>query len=42
MSHAPLQASYLYKQMGRQVAGSRLLVGFLQPNQSIVKDLEDI
>lgn len=39
MAHARLQASYLNEQMGRQVAGGRLLAGFLQNGQAVVKDL---
>ncbi|HEL4265732.1 TPA: hypothetical protein ACG4OH_000180 [Stenotrophomonas maltophilia] len=39
MAHARLQASYLNGQMGRQVAGGRLLAGFLQNGQAVVKDL---
>ncbi|WP_414576859.1 hypothetical protein [Stenotrophomonas sp. FR024] len=39
VSHARLQASYLNEQMGRQVAGGRLLAGFLQKGQAVVKDL---
>lgn len=34
-----LQANYLNEQMGRQVAGGRLLGGFLQKGQAVVKDL---
>ncbi|EVT69033.1 hypothetical protein X548_16555 [Stenotrophomonas maltophilia 5BA-I-2] len=39
MAHARLQAGYLNERMGRQVAGGRLLVGFLQKSQAVVKDL---
>lgn len=39
IAHARLQAGYLNEQMGRQVAGGRLLVGFLQKSQAVVKDL---
>lgn len=39
MAHARLQASYLNKQMGRNVAGGRLLAGYLQEGQAVVKDL---
>lgn len=39
MAHARLQSSYLNEQMGRQVAGGRLLAGFLQNGQAVVKDL---
>lgn len=38
-AHARLQAVYLNEQMGRQVAGGRLLVAFLQKSQAVVKDL---
>lgn len=37
-----LQAHYLNEQMGRQVAGGRLLIGFLQQGQAVVKDLGPI
>ncbi|CAM4366725.1 hypothetical protein [Stenotrophomonas lactitubi] len=33
------QAAWLNNQEGRQVAGGRLLAGFLQKNQAVVKDL---
>ncbi|WP_127564257.1 hypothetical protein [Stenotrophomonas indicatrix] len=39
IAHARLQAGYVNEQMGRQVAGGRLLVGFLQKGQAVVKDL---
>ena len=39
MAHGRLQASYLNEQMGRQVAGGRLLAGFLQQGQAVIKDL---
>lgn len=39
MTAGRLQANYLNEQMGRQVAGGRLLIGFLQQGQSVVKDL---
>lgn len=42
MVHARLQARHLNEQMGRQVAGGRLLVGFLQKGQAVVKDLGPI
>lgn len=42
LAHARLQASYLSKQMGRKVAGGRLLVGFLQKEQAVLKDLGEI
>lgn len=42
MAHARLQAGYLNEQMGRRVAGGRLLIGFLQQGQAIVKDLGQI
>lgn len=42
MAHGRLQASYLNEQMGRQVAGGRLLAGFLQKGQAVVKDLGTI
>ncbi|PZT29719.1 hypothetical protein A7X88_00170 [Stenotrophomonas maltophilia] len=42
MAHARLQARYLNAQMGRQVAGGRLLAGFLQKGQAVVKDLGPI
>lgn len=34
-----LQANCLNEQMGRQVAGGRLLTGFLQQGQAVIKDL---
>ncbi|WP_256201515.1 MULTISPECIES: hypothetical protein [Stenotrophomonas] len=34
-----LQANYLNLQIGRKVAGGRLLIGFLQKGQAVVKDL---
>lgn len=42
MAHARLQAGYLNERMGRQVAGGRLLVGFLQKSQAVLKDLGTI
>ncbi|XNX73583.1 hypothetical protein ACL5HQ_11315 [Stenotrophomonas maltophilia] len=42
LSHARLQASYLDEQMGRKVAGGRLLVGYLQKGQALLKDLGEI
>lgn len=42
MAAGRLQASYLNDQMGRQVAGGRLLIGFLQQGQAVVKDLGPI
>lgn len=42
MAHARLQARYLNAKMGRQVAGGRLLAGFLQKGQAVVKDLGPI
>ena len=39
MAHARLQAGYLNEQMGREVAGGRLLAGFLQKGQTVLKDL---
>ena len=42
MAHARLQASYLNEQMGRQVAGGRLLIGILQQGQAVVKDVGPI
>lgn len=42
MAHARLQASYLNEQMGRQVAGGRLLAGFLQAGQIVIKDLGEL
>ncbi|WP_285317238.1 hypothetical protein [Stenotrophomonas maltophilia group sp. Smal35] len=37
-----LQANYLNRQTGRQVAGGRLLIGFLQQGQAVLKDLGPI
>ncbi|HGM6414278.1 TPA: hypothetical protein ACKP8A_000189 [Stenotrophomonas maltophilia] len=42
LAHARLQVSYLNKKMGRKVAGGRLLVGFLQKGQAVLKDLGEI
>lgn len=42
IAHARLQAGYLNEQMGRQVAGGQLLVGFLQKGQAVLKDLGGI
>jgi len=42
VAHARLQAGYLNERMGRQVAGGRLLAGFLQKSQAVVKDLGTI
>lgn len=42
IAHARLQAGYLNEQMGREVAGGRLLAGFLQKGQAVVKDLGSI
>ncbi len=42
LAHARLQASYLNEQMGRKVAGGRLLAGFLQKGQTVLKDLGEI
>lgn len=39
LTAARLQANYLNEQMGRQVAGGRLLIGLLQQGQAVVKDL---
>lgn len=39
MAYARLQAGYLNERVGRQVAGGRLLAGFLQKGQAVVKDL---
>ena len=36
------QVSYLNGQLGRKVAGGRLLVGFLQKGQALLKDLGEI
>ncbi len=41
-AHARLQVSYLNGQLGRKVAGGRLLVGFLQKGQALLKDLGEI
>lgn len=42
LAHARLQASHLNEQMGRKVAGGRLLAGFLQKGQAVLKDLGEI
>jgi hypothetical protein len=42
LAHARLQVSYLNGQLGRKVAGGRLLVGFLQKGQALLKDLGEI
>ncbi|WP_099561674.1 hypothetical protein [Stenotrophomonas maltophilia] len=42
MTAGRLQANYLNEQMGRQVAGGRMLIGFLQQGQAVVKDLGPI
>ncbi|WP_329768973.1 hypothetical protein [Stenotrophomonas maltophilia] len=42
MTAGRLQASYLNEHMGREVAGGRLLIGFLQQGQAVVKDLGPI
>lgn len=42
VAHARLQASHLDEQMSGQVAGGRLLAGFLQIGQAVVKDLGTI
>lgn len=42
MTAGRLQAHCLNEQMGRQVAGGRLLIGFLQQGQAVVKDLGPI
>ncbi len=42
MGAGRLQAGYLNEPMGRQVAGGRLLIGFLQRAQAVVKDLGTI
>lgn len=42
MAHARLQASYLNEQMGRPVAGGRLLAGFLKAGQAVIKDLGEL
>lgn len=42
VAHARLQASHRDEQMSGQVAGGRLLAGFLQIGQAVVKDLGTI
>ncbi len=42
LTHARLQASHLNEQLGRSVAGGRLLAGFLQKGQAVLKDLGEI
>ncbi len=42
LAHARLQASHLNEQLGRRVAGGRLLAGFLQKGQAVLKDLGEI
>ena len=42
VAHARLQASYLNEQMGRKVAGGRVLAGFLQKGQAVIKDLGEL
>jgi len=42
MAAGRLQAAYLNKQVGRQVAGGRMLAGFLQNGQAVIKDLGTI
>lgn len=42
LAHARLQASHLNEQLSRKVAGGRLLVGFLQKGQAVLKDLGEI
>lgn len=42
VAHARLQASYLNEQLGRKVAGGRLLAAFLQKGQAVLKDLGEI
>lgn len=42
MTAGRLQANYLNEQMGRQVAGGGLLIGFLQQGQAVMKDLGPI
>lgn len=37
-----IQAAWLNKQVGRQVAGGRLLAGFLQAGQALIKDLGEL
>lgn len=39
LDHARLQAGYLNEQLGRLVAGGRLLAGFLRKGQAVIKDL---
>lgn len=39
LAAARLQANYLNEQLGRRVAGGRLLIGLLQQGQAVVKDL---
>lgn len=39
LAAARLQANYLNEQLGRQVAGGRLLIGLLQQGQAVVRDL---
>jgi len=39
LAAARRQANYLNEHMGRQVAGGRLLIGFLQQGQAVVKDV---
>ncbi|NGM53613.1 hypothetical protein G5C63_04710 [Stenotrophomonas pavanii] len=41
-AHARLQAGYLNEQMGREVAGGRLLAAFLQKGQAVIKDLGEL
>lgn len=42
MAHARLQAGYLNEQVGREVAGGRLLAAFLQKGQAVIKDLGEL
>ncbi|HDS3806403.1 TPA: hypothetical protein QEM88_004477 [Stenotrophomonas maltophilia] len=42
MTAGRLQAHYLNEQMGREVAGGRLLTGFLQKGQAVIKDLGEL
>jgi len=42
LAHARLQASYLHEQLGRRVAGGRLLAGFLMRGQAVLRDLGQI
>ncbi|WP_111187879.1 hypothetical protein [Stenotrophomonas maltophilia] len=42
MTAGRLQANYLNEREGRRVAGGRLLIGFLQQDQAVVKDLGPI